>query len=99
MNAYETQALRFKNRIVWQDEYIIGMVGKEEPLSTTGVFKIAEAENVMSQATTHKYLKRVVAKKFVQEKSVKSDRRAHELTLTEKGKNFLQEIKNAYVKK
>ena len=99
MNAYETQALRFKNRIVWQDEYIIGMVGKEEPLSPTGVFKIAETEAVMSQATTHKYLKRVVAKKFVQEKSVKADRRAHELTLTEKGKNFLQEIKNAYFKK
>ena len=99
MNAYETQALRFKNRIVWQDEYIIGMVGKEKSLSTTGVFKITEAEGVMSQATTHKYLKRVVAKKFVQEKSVKADRRAHELTLTEKGKNFLQEIKNAYVRK
>jgi DNA-binding MarR family transcriptional regulator len=99
MNAYETQALRFKNRVVWQDEYIIGMVNKEAPLSTTGVFKIAEAEGVMSQATTHKYLKRVVAKKFVQEKSVKADRRANELTLTEKGKHFLQEIKDAYVRK
>ena len=99
MNAYETQALRFKNRVVWQDEYIIGMVSKEQPLSTTGVFKIAEAENVMSQATTHKYLKRVVAKKFVQEKSVKSDKRYNELTLTDKGKTFLEEIKHAYVRK
>jgi DNA-binding MarR family transcriptional regulator len=99
MNAYETQALRFKNRVVWQDEYIIGMVSKEQPLSTTGVFKIAEAEGVMSQATTHKYLKRVVAKKFVQEKVVKVDRRANELTITEKGKHFLQEIKDAYVRK
>jgi DNA-binding MarR family transcriptional regulator len=98
-NAYATQALRFKNRIGWQDEYIIGMVGKEAPLTTTGVFKIAEAENVMSQATTHKYLKRVVAKKFVQEKSVKVDKRANELTLTEKGRNFLEEIKHAYVGK
>lgn len=99
MNAYETQTLRFKNRVVWQDEYIIGMISKEAPLSTTGVFKIAEAENVMSQATTHKYLKRVVAKKFVQEKSVKEDRRANELTLTEKGKHFIQEIKDVYVRK
>jgi DNA-binding MarR family transcriptional regulator len=99
MNAYETQALRFKNRVVWQDEYIIGMVSKEQPLSTTGVFKIAEAEGVMSQATTHKYLKRVVAKKFVQEKVVKVDRRANELTITEKGKHFLQEIKDVYVRK
>ena len=99
MNAYETQALRFKNRVGWQDEYIIGMVSKEQPLSTTGVFKIAEAEGVMSQATTHKYLKRVVAKKFVQEKVVKVDRRANELTITEKGKHFLQEIKDVYVRK
>ena len=99
MNAYETQTLRFKNRVVWQDEYIIGMISKEAPLSTTGVFKIAEAENVMSQATTHKYLKRVVAKKLVQEKVAKPDRRANELTLTEKGINFLQEIKHGYVGK
>jgi DNA-binding MarR family transcriptional regulator len=75
------------------------MVSKEQPLSTTGVFKIAEAEGVMSQATTHKYLKRVVAKKFVQEKVVKVDRRANELTITEKGKHFLQEIKDVYVRK
>ena len=99
MNAYMTQAVRHRYKLVWQDEYIIGMVGKEEPLSTSGVFKIADAENVMSQATTHKYLKRVVAKKLVQERVAKPDRRANELTLTEKGKNFLQEIKHAYVGK
>jgi DNA-binding MarR family transcriptional regulator len=99
MNAYETQALRFKSRVVWQDEYVIGMINKEAPLSTSGVFKIAEADNVMSQATTHKYLKRVVAKKFVQEKTVKTDRRSNELTLTEKGKHFLEELKHAYVRK
>jgi DNA-binding MarR family transcriptional regulator len=99
MNAYETQRVRLKSRVVWQDEYIIGMVNKEAPLTTTGVFKIAEAENVMSQATTHKYLKRVVAKKFVQEKSIRADKRCNELTITEKGKQFIQEIKDVYVGK
>ena len=99
MNAYETQAVRQRHKIGWQDEYIIGMVNKEAPLSTTGVFKIAELEGVMSQATTHKYIKRVVAKKFVQEKVAKPDRRANELTLTEKGKNFIQEMRDAYVRK
>ena len=99
MNAYMTQAIRKHYKLGWQDEYIIGMVGKEEPLSTSGVFKIAEAEGVMSQATTHKYLKRVVAKKLVQEKVAKPDRRANELTLTEKGITFLQEIKHGYVGK
>jgi DNA-binding MarR family transcriptional regulator len=99
MNAYETQAVRHRHKIGWQDEYIVGMVNREQPLNTTGVFKIAEAEGVMSQATTHKYLKRVVAKKFVQEKAVKLDKRTLELTLTEKGKHFLQEIKNVYVGK
>lgn len=99
MNAYMTQAIRKRYKLGWQDEYIVGMVGKEEPLSTSGVFKIAEAEGVMSQATTHKYLKRVVAKKLVQEKVAKPDRRANELTLTEKGITFLQEIKHGYVGK
>jgi predicted transcriptional regulator len=99
MNAYETQAIRHRHKIGWQDEYIIGMVNKEAPLSTSGVFKIAGLEGVMSQATTHKYLKKVVAKKFVQEKVAKPDRRANELTLTEKGKHFIQEIKDVYVGK
>lgn len=99
MNAYNTQQTRARYRVTWQEEYIIGMVNKESPIGTTGVLKIAENEAVMSPATTHKYLTNVVAKKFISEQVVKVDKRSVVFKLTEKGEKFLQEIKDAYVRK
>ena len=99
MSAYSTQHIRTRYRVSWQEEYIIGMVNQESPLGTTAVLKIAENQAVMSPATTHKYLTNVVAKKFVNEQVVKLDKRSVVFKLTEKGEKFLQEIKDAYVRK
>ena len=99
MNAYNTQQTRTRYRVTWQEEYIIGMVDKESPIGTTGVLKIAENESVMSPATTHKYLTNVVAKKFLSEQVVKTDKRSVIFNLTEKGEKFLKELKDANVRK
>ena len=99
MNAYDTQQVRSRYRVTWQEEYIIGMVNKEAPLGTMAVLKIAENQVVMSPATTHKYLTKVVAKKFISEHVVKADKRSVTFDLTEKGKKFLEEMKNGYVRK
>jgi DNA-binding MarR family transcriptional regulator len=99
VNAYSTQQVRSRYRVTWQEEYIIGLVNKETPIGTMGVLKIAENEAVMSPATTHKYLTNVVAKKFVSEQMVKTDKRSLALKLTEKGEKFLEEIKHGYVRK
>lgn len=96
MNAYATQAVRRRNRICWQEEYILGMVQAEAPLSTTAVIKLAEDQAVMSQATTHKYLKKLVAKKLVTEKCNAFDGRGWDLSLSTKGGLLLKELKDAY---
>ena len=99
MNAYDTQQVRSRYRLTWQEEYIIGMVNKEAPLGTMAVLKLAEDQVVMSPATAHKYLTKVVAKKFISEHVVKADKRSVTFDLTEKGKKFLEEMKNGYVRK
>jgi DNA-binding MarR family transcriptional regulator len=72
------------------------MVNAEAPLGTTAVIKMAEAQAVMSQATTHKYLKKLVAKKMVTEKHDKSDKRGWNLSVSVKGEGILKEISDAY---
>ena len=95
MNAYDTHEVRKQHRIGWQEEYILGMVNAEAPLGTMAVLKIAEAQAVMSPATTHKYLHKLIAKKFVSEKNDKEDRRGVVLSVSAKGDKFLEEIKHA----
>lgn len=96
MNAYATQTIRRRNRICWQEEYILGMVSAEGPIGTTGVLKIALERGIMSQATSHKYLKKLVAKKLLSEKPDARDRRGWVLTVSIKGGLVLKEIKDAY---
>lgn len=96
MNAYATQVIRRRNRICWQEEYILGLVQQESPIGTTGVLKIALERGVMSTATTHKYLKKLVDKKLLTEKVDARDRRGWVLTVSIKGGLVLKEIKDAY---
>jgi DNA-binding MarR family transcriptional regulator len=99
MNAYDTNEIRKRYRMAWQEEYILGMVNAETPLGTMAILNIAEAQTVMSPATTHKYLKKLVAKKFVTEKLDKLDRRGLVFSVSDKGEKFLEEMKNGYVRK
>ena len=96
-NAYDTQAVRKRHKLSWQEEYVLGMVNAEAPLGTMAVLKIAEAQTVMSPATTHKYLHKLIAKKFVLEKQDRDDRRGVDLFVGAKGELFLKEIEDAHV--
>ena len=99
MNAYDTQSVRKKHKLVWQEEYVLGLINAEAPLGTMAVLKIAEAQTVMSPATTHKYLRKLIAKKFVLEKQDKDDRRSVDLFVGARGELFLKELKDAHVGK
>jgi len=92
MNAYESQEIRNKYKVTWQEEYIVGMIHSLGEATTTRVFKAAEHSRVMTQATTHKYLKSAVYRKMVKEVKLKEDKRVHILTVTDKGLAFLSEL-------
>lgn len=99
MNAFDTQIVRKKHGISWNEEYIIAMVANNDGINTMRVLRIAGLQKVMSQATAHKYLKQAVDKKLLSHKQDKEDLRSMTLAVTAKGKHFLEEIRNAYNRK
>lgn len=92
MNAFETQDVRDKYKVTWKEEYIVGMINSFGEATTTQVFEGAEYSRVMTQATTHKYLKSAVYRKLIHEVKLREDKRVHVLTLTDKGRQFLREL-------
>lgn len=95
MNAFKTQAIRIKHKVTMQEEYVLGMVRALEPISTTRVLNLAEKQNAMSPATTHKYLKQIERKKLIH-KVKAEDQRMKEFETTGRGISFLEELKHAY---
>ena len=78
-----------------QEEYVLGIINELEPISTTRILNLAEKQDVMSPATTHKYLKNLERKKLVHVIKAE-DRRMHEMATTGKGLIVLEELRNAY---
>lgn len=95
MNAFKTQTIRAKHKLTMQEEYVLGIINELEPISTTRILNLAEKQNVMSPATTHKYLKQIERKKLIH-KIKAEDRRMHEMATTGKGLIVLEELRNAY---
>lgn len=95
MNAFKTQAIRNKHKVNMQEEYVLGMVRALEPISTTRILNLAEKQNAMSPATTHKYLKQIERKKLIH-KVKAEDQRMKEFEATGKGISFLEELGHAY---
>jgi DNA-binding MarR family transcriptional regulator len=97
VNAFKTQTIRDKHHLTMQEEYVLGMINDLKPISTSHILLLSEEQNVMSPATTHKYLKKLQRKKFVH--TVKSDdSRLREFAPTGKGIVLLEELKHAYVR-
>ena len=99
MNAFDTQTVRKKHNVTWNEEYIIAMVHHNEGISTMRILNIAKLQKLMSPATAHKYLSQAIDKNFLKHKQDKEDLRSKTVVLTAKGEKFLQEIKDAYVRK
>ena len=95
MNAFKTQTIRAKHKLTMQEEYVLGIINELEPISTTRILNLAEKQDVMSPATTHKYLKNLERKKLIH-KIKAEDRRMHEMATTGKGLVILEELRNAY---
>lgn len=96
MNAFDTQNIRKKHDLSWDEEYIIALVNHNPGINTMQILKQVSAQKLMSPATAHKYLSQVIAKKFLKHKQDKEDLRGKSVLVTAKGEQFLKEIKDAY---
>ena len=90
-NIYVTQPVRKKHGICWEEEYILGLVDFADKVKVMDV--ISTANEVMTNATTHKYLTQLVDKKYLKH-VVGKDRRVKMVELTRAGIRFLDELSN-----
>lgn len=89
MNIYLTQPVRKKHGLDWEEEYILGMVSHMQTLKVMEILSISS--EVMTHATTHKYLTQLVDKGLLKH-DIGVDRRIKMLKLTAKGEKILKEI-------
>lgn len=90
-NIYETQPVRKKHGISWEEEYILGLVAHADTVRVSAILGIAN--EVMTQATTHKYLTQLLDKKYLKH-VVGDDKRVKVVELTRAGIRFLDELTN-----
>ena len=98
MNIFKTQPVRNKYHLTMEEEYVLGMIGMLEPMSTTRILGMAEKQEVLSPSTTHKYLTNLHRKKLLCRARDIHDSRALQFTLSDKGKQVLEDLKHAYVR-
>lgn len=93
-NIYLTQKVRDKHRINWHEEYILGLVAHQRGMSVSPLLTVAR--EVMTQATTHKYLTQLIDKKYLKH-DLRADKRIKVVKLTDKGEKYIREIANVSV--
>lgn len=98
MNAYLSKEVRKKYKATWQEEFIVGMIAYLGPMNTKRVLLETGYDGVMSPATAHKYLKRAVRNKLLSMKKIKEDKREVLIDYTDKGIDFLNEVKCSRLK-
>lgn len=98
MNVFKTQHIRDKYHLAMQEEYILGMVSSLEPMSTMRVLGMSEKQNIMSPSTAHKYLMNLHRKKLICKAKDPEDNRTLMFTVSDKGKQVLEELKHGYVR-
>ena len=94
MNIYMTQPVRKKHGVSWEEEYILGLVDHTESVSVTKVLNLSK--EVMTNATTHKYITQLIDKRML-EHTIGDDKRIKVLGLTRAGIRYLDELSNASV--
>ena len=90
-NIFITQKVRHKHGVSWEEEYILGLIAHSQRLNVSEV--IAASNQVMTQATAHKYLTQLVDKQLIKH-NIGDDKRIKVLTLTPKGEKIIKELAN-----
>jgi predicted transcriptional regulator len=91
MNAYLTQPVRIKHGIEWQEEFILGLVSHKRTIRVTEI--LGASSEVMTNATSHKYLTQLLEKDLVKH-DLKKDKRIKMVVLTKLGEKVIKELAN-----
>ena len=93
MNAFKTQKIRNKYHMHWQEEYILGYVDEQGSTNTTSILQ--NAKQIMSLATTHKYLTNLLSRGLLKQRRNPQDKRITIITLSKQAVDFIKELSHA----
>jgi predicted transcriptional regulator len=88
-NIYLTQPIRRSHGVSWEEEYLLGLIHHRQSVRVTDILKTSS--EVMTLATTHKYLTQLVDKKLAKH-AIGDDKRIKMVNLTPKGEKIIKEI-------
>jgi len=95
MTIFVTQHIRDKVGLSWGEEYVIGLVEKTEPITTTRLLSLVSKQRAMVSTTAQTNMKSAIAKKLISKRKDTEDGRVVHYTLTDKGKKLMQELRDA----
>ena len=95
MTIFVTQHIRDKVNLSWGEEYVLGLVEKTEPITTTRLLSLVSKQRAMVATTAQTNMKSAIDKKLIIKRKDTEDGRVVHYTLTDKGKKLMQELRNA----
>ena len=95
MTIFVTQHIRDKVGLSLGEEYVLGLVEKTEPITTTRLLSLVSKQRAMVATTAQTNMKSAIDKKLIIKRKDTEDGRVVHYTLTDKGKKLMQELRNA----
>jgi DNA-binding MarR family transcriptional regulator len=95
MTIFATQHIRDKAGVAWGEEYVIGLVEKTEPITTTRLHALINKQSAMVTTTANYHIKNAINKKLIYKHNDPEDKRLVYHSLTEKGRKLMEDLRNA----
>lgn len=95
MSVFDGQHIRNRLNLVWGEDYVLGLIDKTAPTTSTRILDLVKKQGVMSVSTGQKYLKSLIDRKLVTRKADDEDKRTATFNPTEKGKTIMKELRDA----
>jgi repressor of nif and glnA expression len=95
MTIFATQHIRDKMGVSWGEEYVIGLVEKTEPITTTRLLALVNKQGAMVATTAQYHVKLAIEKKLIRKYNEPDDKRSVYHALTDKGKKFMEDLRDA----
>jgi len=95
MTIFATQHIRDEVGVSWGEEYVIGLVEKTEPITTTRLLALVNKQGAMVSTTAQYHVNSAIAKKLMRKYNESDDKRSVYHALTDKGREFMKELRNA----
>lgn len=95
MSIFDAQYIRQKNNLSWGEDYVLGLIDKASPITTSRAIALGEKLCGLTGCTIQKKLNSIVTRGYAEKNHDKDDKRLVVYTLTDKGKRLVRSLRDA----